>query len=181
MAKTAVTESKGRDKGPPPASRPSPAEHPFFELRRRMDQLFDDFSGGWPSRSLFDFPQLPDPFRSPKLAGDLIDLRFDVSETKDTIEVAAEVPGIEEKDIEVTLSEGLLTIKGEKKAESEEKKKDYHLAERHFGSFSRSFRLPDGIDENKVKARFDKGVLSVTLPKSAAAKKRQKKIAISKG
>lgn len=181
MPKASVPKGESKAKTPAPSARPAPPEHPFVELRRRMDQLFDDVAGGWPSRSLFGLPGMPESALSPRLAGDMIDVRFEVSEADDALEITAEVPGIEEQDIEVTLADGVLTIKGEKKAQSDEKKKDYHLMERHYGAFARSFRLPDSIDENRVKASFDKGVLTVTLPKSAEAKTRQKKIAISKG
>ena len=158
---------------------------PFVELRQRMDQLFDDFMQGWPAGGLagphmFDVDRLMDPFGLSRGNSDMIRVHFDMTETDSSVEITAELPGMDEKDIDVTLADGILTIKGEKKAESEKKKKDVHLSERHYGSFARSFRLPDAVDEDKVKARFDKGVLSISLPKRAEAKKRQKKIAITK-
>ena len=110
-----------------------------------------------------------------------IAVKFDVSESDEGYEVTAELPGLDEKDVEVSISEGLVTIKGEKKAETEEKKKDTYISERSYGAFRRSFRLPQPISENKVEARFDKGVLRVTLPKAPEAKKKAKKIAIAKG
>jgi HSP20 family protein len=88
---------------------------------------------------------------------------------------------MEEKDIDVKFADGVLTIKGEKKEEREEKKKDYYLSERRFGSFQRSFRVPEGVDADKIDASFKNGVLTVMLPKSAEAQKREKKIAIKKG
>jgi HSP20 family protein len=88
------------------------------------------------------------------------------------------LPGLDEKNIEVKLVNGSLTIKGEKKEEKEEKKKDYYLHERHFGSFERSFSVPDGVDSDKIEASFKKGVLIVTLPKKAEAQKPAKKIEI---
>jgi HSP20 family protein len=98
----------------------------------------------------------------------------DVSETDKEITVKAELPGIEAKDVDITLDAGLLTIRGEKKFEAEEKKENYHRIERSYGSFSRSIALPAEVDESKVKARFDKGVLSVTVQKSKAAKPAKK-------
>jgi len=83
-----------------------------------------------------------------------------------------------ESDIEVTVAKGMLTLKGEKKEEREEKEKNYYFSERRFGSFQRSFHLPDGVNPDKIEARFDKGVLTVTLPKTAEAAKRQRKIAV---
>ena len=192
MAKTSKSSAKSAGKTAvepaakaTSASRETAAVTPLMELRHRMDQLFDDFMQGWPSRSLtgshlFDFDRLVEPLGLSRLGNDMISVRFDVSESDDAVELTAELPGMDEKDIDVTLADGVMTIKGEKKAESEKKKKDYHLSERHYGSFARSFRLPDAVDEDKVKARFDKGVLAISLPKRAEAKKRQKKIEISK-
>ena len=107
-------------------------------------------------------------------------MKFDIGEDDKAIEISAEMPGMDEDDVDLTLSDGVLTIKGEKKAEHEEKDKNYHLTERRYGAFQRSFRLPDTVEEGKVKASFDKGVLKVLLPKTVAAKSKTKKIAISK-
>jgi HSP20 family protein len=95
--------------------------------------------------------------------------------------VTAELPGMDEKNIEVKVSNGDLLIKGEKEEEKEEKKKDYYLQERHFGSFERRFRVPEGVDADKIEASFKKGVLTVTLPKTAEAQKAEKKIAVKAG
>ena len=188
MAKT----SKDKPKAAAPAKRSSaaPAKReamtPYMELRRQMDRLFDDFMHGWPSARgfgshPFDFDRLVEPLGLSGAKSDAINVRFDVSESDDSVEITAELPGIDESDVDVTLNDGVMTIKGEKKAESEKKEKDYHLSERHYGSFLRSFRLPETVDAEKVKATFDKGVLAITLPKRAEAKRQQKKIAISKG
>jgi HSP20 family protein len=96
-------------------------------------------------------------------------------------EITAELPGMDEKNIEVKVTDGILTIKGEKQEEKEEKKKDYYLHERHFGSFERSFGLPEGVDINKIEAAFKKGVLTVTLPKKPEAQKPAKKIEVKAG
>jgi HSP20 family protein len=95
--------------------------------------------------------------------------RISREETDKEIEITAELPGLEEKDVQVNLADNVLTIRGEKKAEKEEKEKNYHMIERSYGSFSRSIELPAGIDPNAVKATIDKGVLKVTVPKPAAA------------
>ena len=100
----------------------------------------------------------------------------DIAETDKAYEITAELPGMDEKNIEVKFADGVLTIKGEKKEEKEEKKKDYYLSERSYGSFQRSFQVPDGVDTDKIEATFKKGVLTVTLPKSAEAQKAAKKI-----
>jgi HSP20 family protein len=88
------------------------------------------------------------------------------------------LPGIDARNIDVKLANGVLTIRGEKKEEKEEKEKDYYLSERRFGSFQRSFELPEGIDEDKIQASFEKGVLTIKLPKGAEAQKPEKKISI---
>ncbi len=105
--------------------------------------------------------------------------RLDVAELKDRYEIKAELPGMDEKDIELTLEDGLLTISGEKKAETEEKEKGYYLKECSYGSFSRSVRLPDNISDDKIDAKFKKGVLTVKLPKKEVLPPKSRKIAIS--
>jgi HSP20 family protein len=105
---------------------------------------------------------------------------IDVRETDTDLIVEAELPGMDEKDVSVTLSNGVLTVKGEKKSEREEKEEDYHLMERSYGSFQRSFRLADTIDPDKVTAAFDKGVLKITLGKRPEVVKAEKRIPIAK-
>ena len=100
----------------------------------------------------------------------------DVAETDKAYEITAELPGMDEKNIEVKFADGVLTIKGEKKDEKEEKKKDYYLSERSYGSFQRSFQVPDGVDTDKIEATFKNGILTVVLPKSTEAQKATKKI-----
>jgi HSP20 family protein len=172
-------EVKKSEKTAPPAPREA-AVHPLATLREQMDRLFDEFASDWrfPSlrRELFDW----EPFRTPLWTRDVADIRFDLSETDNALEMTAELPGIDEKDVELVLSDGVLTIKGEKHAEKEEKEKEYYLSERRYGAFSRSMRLPDTVDPDKIKATFDKGVLKVVVPKRAEAKAKKKKIAITK-
>jgi len=149
----------------------------FESLHREIDRLFDAFDGGsWSSpfhRSVFDIePLWRREARWPTMPA------VDVSETDKVYEITAELPGMDEKNIEVKLSNGGLIIKGEKQEEKEEKKKDYYLHERSFGSFERSFRMPEGVDTDKIEASFKKGVLTVKLPKTADAQKAEKKIAV---
>jgi len=153
------------------------AWRPFESLRREVDRLFDDFDGGfW--RAPFRMPSFDAaPFR--RGAATLAAMpAVDVSETDKAYEITAELPGLDEKNVEVKLANGILTIKGEKQDEKEEKKKDYYMRERSFGSFERTFAVPDGVDSDKIEASFKKGLLSVTLPKSAEAQKAEKKIAV---
>lgn len=104
--------------------------------------------------------------------------RVDVAETETEVKVSAELPGLEEKDIEVSLSGDLLTIKGEKKAEAEQRLLNYHVSERVFGAFSRSIPLPAGVDADAVTAAFRNGVLTITVPKTQEAVKEAKRIAV---
>jgi HSP20 family protein len=97
----------------------------------------------------------------------------DVTETDKEIEISAELPGLEEKDVQVNLADGVLTIRGEKNAEKEEKDKNYRLVERSYGSFERSIALPEGVKSEDVKASIAKGVLTVKVPKPALAQARK--------
>jgi len=151
------------------------AWHPFETLHREIDRLFEDFGRDfWHSpfrRPAFEI----EPFwrREMKLVAAPA---VDIVEKDNAYEITADLPGMDEKSVEVQLSNGNLTIKGEKKEEKEEKKKDFYLHERHFGSFERTFGVPEGVDANKIEASFKKGVLTVTLPKKAEAQRPAKKI-----
>ena len=153
------------------------AWRPFESLRREVDRLFEDFDRDfWRfpfRRSVFDI----EPFWRRGLSVGAAPA-IDIVEKDNAYEVTAELPGLDEKNIEVKLVNGCLTIKGEKKEEKEEKKKGYYLHERHFGSFERSFSIPEGVDADKIEASFKKGVLTLTLPKKPEAQKPEKKIAI---
>jgi HSP20 family protein len=127
---------------------------PFYSLHREIDRLFDEFTGFGLTR----FGEFEDRFGA-------FNPRVDVTETDKEIKVAAELPGLDEKDIEVLLSGNLLTISGEKKAEQEEKRENYYRMERSYGSFQRSVQLPAEVDEDKIEATFKKGVLTISLPK----------------
>jgi HSP20 family protein len=118
-----------------------------------FDRFFEDF-------------ELPSPF-SEELT---FMPAFDVSETENELIVKGEVPGMDQKDIDINLSDGLLTIKGEKKHEKEDKNENYHCVERHYGKFSRTMRVPFEAEADKVDATYKNGVLKVTLPKSETAK-----------
>jgi len=150
---------------------------PFETLRREIDRLFDDFGQGfWRSPFRRSLAEL-EPLWSRKLTWGAAPA-VDIVESDKAYEVTAELPGMDEKNIEVKVVNGGLKIKGEKKEQKEEKEKDYYLSERHYGSFERYFRLPEGVDPDKIEASFKKGVLTVTLPKKAEAQKPEKKIDI---
>lgn len=152
----------------------APTQHPFRSLREQIDRLMDEFDRGlFPSRwlEMTPFSKLTSEIRGLVPAVDVID-------EEKAYRVTAELPGLTDKDIEVTKDGDLLTIKGEKKEEHEEKEKGYFLSERHFGSVERSLRLPEGIDDSRIEAKFENGVLTVTLPKNPDAVSKPKKIAI---
>jgi HSP20 family protein len=158
------------------AERPA-LRHPFETLRREVDRLFDDFhQAAWlpPFRgSFFDM----EPFLG-AVTGRLARPVVDVVEKDNAFEIAAELPGLDPKNIEVNVIGDNLSIKGERQEQTEEKKNDYHLQERHFGSFERRFRLPEMVDTSKIDATFKAGVLTVTLPKKVGAAATEKKIEI---
>jgi HSP20 family protein len=161
MPKTDIAKSAER-----PIARPRDI---FSAMRDDMDRLFERFERGWPR-----WPTLYS--RDERLTVPELDVR----ESTDAITIEAELPGVNEKDVTVTLANGVLTIKGEKKQEKEEKGESYHLTERSFGSFERSIRLPDSVDDANVEAKFDKGVLKVTAAKKPEAVKAERKIEIKK-
>lgn len=151
---------------------------PFESLRREIDRLFDDFDrGSWRfpfRRTAFDI----EPFWRRETNGWDVAPAVDIVEKDNAYEVTAELPGMDEKNIELKVVDGSLQIKGEKKEEKEEKKKDYYLHERRFGSFERSFAVPDDVDPDKIEATFKKGVLTIIMPKKPEARKPEKKIEV---
>jgi HSP20 family protein len=150
---------------------------PFDSLRREIDRLFEDFSWRQPfSRRPFDI----EPFWQGELSWGKVPA-VDLVEKDKAYEITAELPGMNESNVTVSFSDGNLTIKGEKKEEKEEQKKDLHLSERRYGSFQRTFYVPPGVDADKIEANFKNGVLTVTLPKTAQAQQKQRQITINKG
>lgn len=154
-----------------------PAEwRPFDGLRREVDRLFEDFQlGAWRSpfgRGAFDV--------QPFWRGDLWSRApaVDIVDKESAYELSAELPGMDENNIDVKFSDGTLTIKGEKRDEREEKKKNFYLAERRYGSFQRSFSVPKSVDAGRIEANFKNGVLTVTLPKTPQARQNEKKIPV---
>lgn len=148
---------------------------PFANLHKEFDQLFGALRSGF-SRPPFGGSDL-DPYWR-RAAGRNATPAVDIVETDDRYELTAELPGLDPEQIDVKLADGRLTIKGEKKEEKEEKKEGYYLSERRFGSFQRSFAVPEGIDPDKVSADFANGLLKITLPKSPELQQKEKKIAI---
>ncbi len=146
---------------------------PFEALRREVDRLFEHFGRDdfWrrPFHSLAGFEKAQQIVATPAV---------DVTESDKAYEITAELPGLDEKNIQVNVAKGGLTIKGEKKEEKEEKQQGYYVSERRYGSFERYFGLPDGVDADRIEASFKNGVLKVTLPKTLDAQKPAKKIEV---
>ena len=149
-------------------SRPAEGQewtYPFDSFRLEMDRLMENFFHGFDTRH---FGRRSDSFVP----------QIDVVDTDKEIKISAELPGLDEKDIEVSLTREALTIRGEKREEKEEKGKDYYRSERSYGSFTRTIPLPAEVDADKVAASFKKGVLTVKLPKTKQAISETKKVAI---
>jgi len=145
---------------------------PISGFRSEMERLFDSYFGrGW----MDAFPHMDFGF-----AGAGVVPQIDMVDDKKAIVISAELPGLEEKDVELTLRDGILTIKGEKKLEKKEEKDTHLILERRYGGFQRSFRLPDEVDEEQIRAHFDKGVLKVEIPKRPEAVRKDKRIEITR-
>ena len=151
----------------PPAQR---VPDVFDALHGELDRVFRRFEQGWPR-----WPALFHGLEAEPMVPSL-----DVHENAKSITIEADLPGLDEKEVSVTLADGVLTIKGERKSEREEKNENYYLSERSFGSFQRSVQLPDSVDENRIEASFDKGVLKVVAAKKPEAVKAEKKIEVKK-
>jgi HSP20 family protein len=144
---------------------------PFSAMRAEVDRVFDSFLG----RGASDWLDSPSNRLAQIVAPDV-----DVRETDKEIIIEAELPGMSEDDVSITLRGGVMTISGEKKSERDEEKDTYHLVERSYGSFDRSFRLPDTVDEDQIQASFNRGVLRVVAPKHSEAIAAEKTIPIGK-
>jgi HSP20 family protein len=153
---------------------------PLEALHHQVDRLFEDFARPplhFPfGRSSFDV----EPFWKRSMISHGVPA-VDIAEKDRSFEVTVELPGMEEKDIQIKLANGNLVISGEKKDEKEETRKNYHLSERHYGSFERIFSLPKGVDVDHIDARFSKGVLAISLPKRPEAVKPEKVIPVKSG
>jgi HSP20 family protein len=177
MAETTKLPIKTEATSAPQVTKPSEWQ-PFEALRNQVDRLLHDFQTGFlqaPTyRSLLDI----EPFWRRDL-GFNVTPAIDIVEKDKAFEVTAELPGLDVKNIDLQLSDNVLTIKGEKQEEREEKAKDRYVSERRYGSFRRSLQVPGNIDTDKIEASFKDGILTVTLPKSPEAEKKQKTIPVS--
>lgn len=149
--------------------KPEAQEHPIASFHRDINKVFDNFFSDFSFPSLRNTEELWNTSFSPKV---------NVSENEKEINVEAELPGMEEKDVNVTLNNNSLVIKGERKSKKEDKSDNYHLVESSYGSFCRTIPIPEGIDRDKIEAVYKNGVMKVTIPKTEEAKKKVKKIPI---
>ncbi|MFO7784981.1 MAG: Hsp20 family protein [Thermodesulfobacteriota bacterium] len=150
---------------------------PFMDTWRSADRIFDDFfrsTGRLPGEWGASPEWMPD-----RLTGE--GFRADLSETDDEVRLSAELPGVESDELSVSVSSGLVTIRGEKRAEQEHKESNYYSLERSYGAFNRNFRLPAEVTPEKAEASFKDGVLTVRMPKSETARRRSRKINIRSG
>ena len=146
---------------------------PFQAIRREMDRVFDDMLRG------FGMPSFS-PAMTPAISATMLAPHMDVSENDQDIRITAELPGIDEKNLEVMVSDDLLTIRGEKQVEEEEKDRDYRVIERARGSFARSLRLPFSVDPSQVQASFKGGVLTITIPKPKEVREKTARIEVTR-
>jgi HSP20 family protein len=137
--------------------------HDLTSMREEMNRLFDNFFSGLPERrrGLLESEWAPS---------------IDVAETDEDIVVTAELPGVKQEEVDITIADDVLTLKGEKKEEKEVKEKNYHRIERSYGSFQRSISLPTGTKADEAKASYKDGILCITIPKAEEAKPKQIKI-----
>lgn len=155
----------GRSSGTPHAGYESSQVSPFLTLHREMNRLFDETFRSFDSPSLLGrMPTWPN---------------IEVTEGEQEMRIAAELPGMEEKDVEVMLADSLLTIRGEKKAEVDDKER--HFSERFYGRFERRIPVDTDIDESQVTATFKNGLLTVTVPRSENARRKAKRVPINGG
>jgi HSP20 family protein len=187
MAETAVEVKKETKEGKEVTAAPSPAAFENLWLdnwrsfRNEMDRMFDQFWRGnlaLPSlRRAFE----PERFRRFAPFFGVSVPAVDLVEEDTAFRLTAEMPGMTDKDVDVTVSGDMVTIKGEKREEKKEQTKYYFCSERRYGSFQRSLELPAGVDRDKIAASFKNGILTMTLPKTAEAVKQQKKIEVKPG
>ncbi|MBU0943209.1 MAG: Hsp20/alpha crystallin family protein [Proteobacteria bacterium] len=150
-----------------------PSYSPVGQIQQEMEQLFNNFLKGFEQRGFGT-----EKFFTDSLTDGLFKPTLDIGATEKEYAISVEVPGIDQKDITLEISNNILTIRGEKKQEHEEKQKDYYRIERSYGSFQRILSLPEDADQDAVKANFKNGILTITLPRNAVPQSKIKQIEI---
>ncbi|MGV7229641.1 MAG: Hsp20/alpha crystallin family protein [Nitrospirales bacterium] len=153
------------------SGRNSGSSHPLMRLHNEIDQIFDQFYHG--------FPLFPLRWPQERSKGGVVFPQLNIVENKNAYTITVDVPGVEEKDIELTVQEGTLTIRGEKQTEKEDQDNQYHRVERSYGSFQRVLSLPADAEEDKIEAKFKNGVLTITVTKNTKMTSSGRKIAIT--
>lgn len=141
---------------------------PLSRLREEVDRLFDDFGFGLPSRSIFSFPTRAS-----------VNPAMELAETEGGYALTVELPGLDEKDVDIEFADGVLSVSGEKREESEKKENGYLMSERRYGSFRRQLTLPVDVDPDSIAAKFRQGVLKLDMKKDEKAANRTKKIKLA--
>ncbi len=135
---------------------------PFEEMQKVMDRFFEEFPRIWPLT----------------VSNETFTPAVDISETDKSYEFEIELPGMKKEDVQIEVNDGVLTVSGEKREEKKEEKKGYRKIERSYGKFERSFSLPSDVDEKNITAKFENGLLNISIPKSPEAKESRRKIEI---
>lgn len=180
VKKKSATKSKaGGRKSVPDASN---TVTPLATLREEIDSLFDRFSEQWPNLPnifgkgwSYPMAEFERRFGDAKLQ---LTPRVDVTESESQYDIVVELPGMNSDDIEININDDSLTLKGEKRDEIEKKEKNYHIRERSYGSFQRTFRIPGGVENDDIEASFSNGILNIKMPKSEKAKENTRKIPV---
>jgi HSP20 family protein len=165
---------EGKDKE---AAAATTRRNPLTGLRQEIDRIFDDFSAGLP-RLPFGRRADAEPLRRFQAAVGLAVPAVDLVEKDREFQITAELPGLDEDDVEVLVSGGVLTIRGRKREQRDERRGETYVSERRYGSFQRCFQMPADVNPDRIQATFHKGVLAISLPKVSQTPKTQRKIAI---
>jgi HSP20 family protein len=176
MERTMAEQQKGVTRTDTGQRQPARMANPLFDLRHEIDSLFDRFFSG----SLFGpfGGGIPDAQPLRQRFGGMMP-KVDVSETDREIQIVAELPGLKQEDVELILDDDLLTMQGQASESREQRERQFHLTERSYGRFERSFRLPETVERERITAKFENGLLTVTLPKTERAQQPTKRIEIS--
>ncbi|PTQ12710.1 hypothetical protein CLG96_00670 [Sphingomonas oleivorans] len=166
----------GRESSRTPSLYGGEEANPLLSLHREMNRLFNDAFRGFDPFRGFDMPALM-PALGQRMGGGWP--MVETSQTDNEVRITAELPGMREKDVEILVEDGVLTLRGERKSETEDKDRGY--SERYYGRFERRIGLPAGVQEDQARATFEDGVLTITLPRSAEAIERGRRIPISRG
>jgi HSP20 family protein len=180
MTEPATTETPAKGASPSAGATPRRELRPMTSLGREIDRLFEEYLPWGPWRHAFDRGafNLENYWNGSSTLGPAPVV--DIEETDRSYELTAEAPGLDQAAVEVKFGNGVLKIRGEKKEEKTEQRKQLHISERRFGAFERAFRVPDGVDADKIEASLKDGVLRVTLPKKVEAQEPERSVPLKR-